>query len=119
MPSRLVTPDDVRPMLGEIGNVSKGIVTTTSSFDPTISTSEEFQHLLSLQRIELRDGETIAEWVRELRETGRLSGFGHMNPEKARDYFEMYVRPALAEWEDNPDDLRRVARTGEQHQQLH
>jgi restriction system protein len=64
----VVTADEVRAMVGVLtveGNVSKGLVTTTSRFAPGI---EKDQRLASLMpfRLELKDGDRRLEWLVQL-----------------------------------------------------
>ena len=65
-PKHRVTANDVRALLGVLQaepNVSKGIVTTTSTFAPGIR--EEFKGFLPY-RIELRDGDQLRKWLKGL-----------------------------------------------------
>jgi restriction system protein len=65
-PGHVVTANDVRAMAGVLlrdQNVSKGIVTTTSTFAPGIA--KEFANLMPY-RLELRDGAALEEWLRDL-----------------------------------------------------
>jgi restriction system protein len=65
-PGRLVTADDVRAMLGVLtaeGNVSKGIVTTTSNFAPGILADENIKRFMPY-RLELKPREKLLEWLR-------------------------------------------------------
>jgi len=64
-PGRLVTADDVRAMIGVLaieGNVSKGIITTTSAFAPGILTDEGIQRLMPY-RLELKARDALLEWL--------------------------------------------------------
>ena len=64
-PGRLVTHDDLRAMLGVLQaepNASKGIVTTTSDFQPTVYSSREFRNFMPY-RLELKNGEQLREWL--------------------------------------------------------
>jgi len=69
----LVTHDDVRAMLGVLSvdqNASKGLITTTSGFQPGITKEgSEFARLMP-HRLELKDGAATAEWVKGLSERG-------------------------------------------------
>jgi restriction system protein len=63
----LVSPDDVRGMLGVLAadpNTSKGFVTTTSDFAPSIATNPKIQQFVP-NRLELRNGEKLAAWLRQ------------------------------------------------------
>ena len=67
-PGHLVTHNDVRAMIGALTtnpNSSKGIVTTTSTFQPRISESPEFKPLMPF-RLELVDGASLRAWVANL-----------------------------------------------------
>lgn len=67
-PNHLVTHDDVRAMLGVLNtdpNSSKGIITTTSDFQPEILRSDEFQRFLPY-RLELKNGDQLREWLKQL-----------------------------------------------------
>lgn len=62
----LVTANDVRALVGVLnldGNVSKGIVTTTSNFAPGIFSDENIQRLMPF-RLELRPRDALLEWLR-------------------------------------------------------
>jgi hypothetical protein len=68
-PGRLVTHNDVRAMIGVLGidhNASKGIITTTSDFQPLVMTSPEFAQFMPY-RLELRNGAGLREWLSEIR----------------------------------------------------
>ena len=68
-PGTLVTHDDVRSMIGVLGidhNASKGIITTTSDFQPTVMSNPEFTQFMPF-RLELRNGETLRNWLSEIR----------------------------------------------------
>lgn len=69
---REVTADEVRALYGavEIGRASKGFVTTTSDFAPGVF--DEFKHLMP-QRIELRNGNALLQWLQELKGTPKRS----------------------------------------------
>lgn len=66
-PKTLVTHDHVRAMLGVLQtdpNSSKGIITTTSDFQPTIVTSLEFKPFMP-HRLDLKNGTQLAEWIKK------------------------------------------------------
>lgn len=68
-PGRLVTHDDVRAMIGVLGidhNSSKGIITTTSDFQPTVMANPDFAQFMPY-RLELRNGLALREWLAEIR----------------------------------------------------
>jgi restriction system protein len=63
---RKVPADDVRALLGVLTrdlNVSKGIVTTTSSFAPGVE--DEMKPFMP-NRFELKDGPRLVEWLKSL-----------------------------------------------------
>lgn len=63
-----VTADEVRSVLGVLSadrNVSKGIITTTSTFAPGIIEDPDLRAFMP-NRLELRDGTTLAEWLKSL-----------------------------------------------------
>ncbi|MGY8821806.1 MAG: restriction endonuclease [Pseudomonadales bacterium] len=67
-PNHLVTHDDVRAMLGVLqidSNSSKAIITTTSDFQPTISSNPELQRFMPY-RLELRSGQDLWRWIDEI-----------------------------------------------------
>jgi restriction system protein len=67
-PDNLVTAKQVRAMLGVITgaqNVSKGIITTTSRFAPRI-TSDEYLAPYIPFRLELKDRDTLLQWLHDL-----------------------------------------------------
>jgi restriction system protein len=67
-PGRMVTHDDVRSMLGVLSsypNASKGILTTTSKFQPGIFDSEPIKSFMP-NRLELRAGEDLRSWITDL-----------------------------------------------------
>ncbi len=69
----LVTHDDVRSMMGVLSrdlNASKGLITTTSDFQPGIYTSEEFQALVP-NRLELKNGDQLRQWLLQVNEGQR------------------------------------------------
>jgi restriction system protein len=67
-PDRLVTADEVRSMIGVLtteGNVSKGLITTTSHFAPGIEKDPRIQSLIP-HRLELKPREPLLAWLEEL-----------------------------------------------------
>jgi restriction system protein len=67
-PGHLVSHDDIRAMLGVLqtdSNSSKGVITTTSDFQPTIRSSPEFEKFMP-HRIELKNGIELLRWLREI-----------------------------------------------------
>jgi restriction system protein len=65
-PGHVVTANDVRAMAGVLlrdQNVSKGIVTTTSTF--AVGITKEFVDLIPY-RLDLRDGQALEKWLRDL-----------------------------------------------------
>jgi restriction system protein len=63
-PGRRVTAHDVRALNGILrGNVSKGVITTTSEFAPGVA--EEFADLIP-SRLELRTGKDLLNWIQRL-----------------------------------------------------
>ena len=75
-PGHLVTHDDLRAMLGVLSieqNAWKGIVTTTSGFQPNILKSDEFTRFMPY-RLELKDGEQLVEWLKTVRNPSPASG---------------------------------------------
>ena len=70
-PGHLVNADEVRAMLGVLEaeqNVSKGFVTTTSSFAPGIETDSRLSRFMPY-RLELKGGEQLLQWLTDLAET--------------------------------------------------
>lgn len=68
-PRHLVTHDDVRAMLGTLSadsNASKGIITTTSDFQPGILQGEEFRRFMPY-RLELKNGVQLLDWLRQIK----------------------------------------------------
>ncbi len=66
----LVTHDDVRAMLGVLQtdpNASKGIITTTSDFQPGIFTGADFKPFMP-HRLELKNGQQLRDWLLEFRD---------------------------------------------------
>lgn len=67
-PGHLVTAQEVRAMNGILeGNVSKGIVTTSSDFAPRIKEDKILQPLMP-HRLELRNGRDLTEWLQQVTE---------------------------------------------------
>ena len=67
-PSHLVTAEEVRAMIGVItgaGNVSKGIITTTSGFAPRV-TEDAFIKPFMPYRLELKPRDDLLAWLAEL-----------------------------------------------------
>lgn len=67
-PGHLVTADEVRSMLGVLeggGNVSKGVITTTSDFAPGIAEDQGIQRFIP-HRLELKPGEKLFAWLEAL-----------------------------------------------------
>lgn len=67
-PGHLVTHDDVRSMLGVLqvdSNASKGIITTTSDFQPSIYKGDEFSKFIPY-RLELKNGVSLRQWLLNL-----------------------------------------------------
>lgn len=71
-PGHLVTHDDIRAMLGVLStdrNSSKGLITTTSDFQPGIlKEGSEFAPFLP-HRLELKNGSDLMTWLKEIRAT--------------------------------------------------
>ena len=68
-PGNLVTANDVRVMAGILsgaGNVSKGVITTTSDFAPKIKEDEYIKPFLP-HRIELRPKDVLLPWLNVLK----------------------------------------------------
>lgn len=64
----LVTHDDVRAMLGTLAtdpNASKGVITTTSDFQPGVLGGDEFKQFLPY-RLELKNGIDLTRWLSEI-----------------------------------------------------
>lgn len=62
---RLVKPDEVRSMLGVLAaepNASKGVITTTSGFAPSIAKNPKFTQFMPY-RLQLRDGPELVKWL--------------------------------------------------------
>jgi restriction system protein len=67
-PGNLVPADDIRAMLGVLsaeGNVSKGIVTTTSEFAPGILADENIKRFMP-HRLELKARDALLDWLRTI-----------------------------------------------------
>jgi restriction system protein len=67
-PGRVVTATEVRAMLGVInsaGNVSKGIITTTSEFAPRLMDDPYIKHEIP-NRLELKPKDALLKWLNEL-----------------------------------------------------
>ena len=70
-----VGPDDIREMLGVLyseSNTSKGFVTTTSDFAPSIATNPKIRQFIP-HRLELRNGEKLADWFHRANAAARGS----------------------------------------------
>ena len=66
--NHLVSADEVRSMVGVIsaaGNVSKGILTTTSHFAPGVEKDEDLKRLIP-HRLELKPKDKLIEWLASL-----------------------------------------------------
>lgn len=69
-PGHLVTANDVRAMAGILqGNVSKGIVTTTSDFAPLVRSDLILLPLMP-HRLELKAGKDLLSWLEQIRNKG-------------------------------------------------
>jgi restriction system protein len=67
-PGHLVTAEEVRAMVGVLnleGNVSKGFITTTSSFAPGVFQDQDFARLIPY-RLELKWREPLLEWLAKI-----------------------------------------------------
>jgi restriction system protein len=67
-PRHLVRHNDVRAMLGVLSvdqNASKGLITTTSDFEPGILSSGEFASFIPY-RLELKNGEQLLKWLAKI-----------------------------------------------------
>jgi restriction system protein len=75
-PGHLVTHDDIRAMLGVLSvdrNSSKGIVTTTSDFQPGITKPDsEFAPFMP-HRLELKNGKTLLDWLSDIEQAALRS----------------------------------------------
>ena len=68
-PGHLVTHDDIRAMLGTLAmdrGASKGIVTTTSDFQPGIFKPENGFTEYMPHRLELKNGTATLDWIKSL-----------------------------------------------------
>lgn len=68
-PGHLVSHDDVRSMLGALATdpgASKGIVTTTSDFQPGITKPDSMFAPFMPHRLELKNGAATLDWIRSL-----------------------------------------------------
>lgn len=77
-PRHLVTHNDVRAMLGVLSadqNASKGIVTTTSDFEPRIFSGDEFSRFIPY-RLELKNGQQLLKWLSGMSKEQRAMGTG-------------------------------------------
>ena len=66
---KFVTHNDVRAMIGVLAidhNASKGIITTTTDFQPSVMSNPEFTQFMPY-RLELRNGANLRRWLAELR----------------------------------------------------
>ena len=69
-PGQYVTAEKVRALSGVVyghPNVSKGVVTTTAEFAPGVRTDPAIAPFMP-NRLELRDGERLIEWIASLRD---------------------------------------------------
>jgi len=85
-PGRVVTANDVRAMIGVLtvaGNVSKGIITTTSEFAPGICADEGIKALMPY-RLELRARAALLEWLRTAAGIGAAEGSLPVKPDDVR-----------------------------------
>jgi restriction system protein len=67
-PGHLVTAEEVRAMVGVLnleGNVSKGLITTTSSFAPGVLNDADITRLIPY-RLELKGREDLLDWLAEI-----------------------------------------------------
>jgi restriction system protein len=70
-PGHVVTAEEVRAMLGVItgaANVSKGVITTTSTFAPRLAEDEYLKPYIPY-RLELKPRDVLLAWLDELRAT--------------------------------------------------
>lgn len=75
-PHHLVSHNDVRAMLGVLStdeNTSKGIITTTSDFQPGVWTGGEFEKFIPY-RLELKNGPQLLKWLNDIRAEKLSSG---------------------------------------------
>jgi|GEM_PF-5319932 len=78
-PGHLVTHDDVRAMVGVLNidqNASKGLITTTSDFQPGIASSPEFQRFMP-HRLELKNGAQLKAWLTEVAHVSGTDKYGN------------------------------------------
>jgi restriction system protein len=67
-PGHIVTADEVRSMGGVLlgfSNVSKAVITTTSTFAPRIELDEGLKNLIPY-RIELKPREVLLPWLQDI-----------------------------------------------------
>ena len=67
-PGHVVTAEEVRAMLGVItgaGNVSKGVISTTSTFAPRIAQDEYIRPFIPY-RLELKPRDILLKWLHDL-----------------------------------------------------
>lgn len=65
-PGHLVTANDVRALLGVLnGNVSKGVMTTTSDFARGVHTDPSIQPMVPF-RLELKNRAGLIDWIRQI-----------------------------------------------------
>lgn len=67
--TRPVTADDVRALVGVVlssGDISKGIVTTTSTFAPRLLDDDDIRRLVPF-RLELKPRDVLLPWLEGLR----------------------------------------------------
>jgi restriction system protein len=78
-PGNVVTAEEVRAMLGVITgaqNVSKGVITTTSTFAPRIKDDEYIKPFIPY-RLELKAREALFQWLDELSQNNSGSDTTH------------------------------------------
>ena len=71
-PGHVVTAEEVRALLGVVtgaANVSKGVMTTTSTFAPRLAEDEYLKPYIPY-RLELKPRDVLLAWLDELSETG-------------------------------------------------
>jgi restriction system protein len=67
-PGHVVTADEVRSLVGVLSieqNVSKGVLTTTSTFAPRLRDYADLHRLIP-HRLELKDRDTLLPWLESL-----------------------------------------------------
>ena len=67
-PGHVVSNDEVLSMLGVLmrdQNVSKAIITTTSSFAPGVYADKSLKALMPY-RLELKDGQQLTDWLKAI-----------------------------------------------------